>query len=351
MVISTNPRPPKKDFEKLLDNTIQNLSRQAKQQKKEYLVLLRNKLEYKVEELMNENASGTPFEGTIELVSGQKFPDIVAKRYFGVEVKSTKQNHWTTTGNSVLESTRVEDVENIYLLFGKMYEPIEFKYRPYEECLSEVVVTHSPRYLIDMNLEEGKTIFDKIEISYNSLRKHKNPIKPIIDYYKKQLKEGEEVWWIDQEGEQSKSLIVKFWNSLPIDLRQMYIAKGMVYFPEVFNGDYNKFTLWLYESESIICPNVRDLFSAGGQAEIKWKNITYTKIPKVFLKLNQLLNYIRQALDESDKSELMYYWDVNKIEDVNSSWIELVYKNFSHHSQFNNHPFKRKIKEFLKENL
>ena len=58
--------------------------------------------------------------------------------------------------------------------------PIEFRARAYEECLSEVVVTHSPRYLIDMNLEKGKTIFDKINISYDTLRKKQNPIKPII---------------------------------------------------------------------------------------------------------------------------------------------------------------------------
>ena len=57
------------------------------------------------------------------------------------------------------------------MLFAKLASPIEFRCRPYEECLSEVVVTHSPRYLIDMNLAIGKTIFDKIKTPYNELRK------------------------------------------------------------------------------------------------------------------------------------------------------------------------------------
>jgi len=81
---------------------------------------------------------GTIFENQIELVSGQKFPDIVAyinqNKAFGVEVKTTKQKKWKSTGSSIFEGTRVPNVENIYLLFGKgcvsfqlkaMAEPVE----------------------------------------------------------------------------------------------------------------------------------------------------------------------------------------------------------------------------------
>jgi hypothetical protein len=160
-------------------------------------------LENVVAEVMTEKAKGTPFENSIELISGQKFPDIIANKFYGVEVKTTKQNHWTTTGNSVLESTRVDGIERIYMLFGKMINPIEFKCRPYEDCLSDVVVTHSPRYLINMDLQAGQTIFDKLDIPYNTLRNFPNPIKPITDYYRQFLKPGEEVWWLDQEEPKS----------------------------------------------------------------------------------------------------------------------------------------------------
>ena len=186
MVVSTNSEPTNDEFNILLNHTLETLTQESKRKENEYLKLLGIKLENKVIDIMSDRAKGTPFENSIELISGQKFPDIIANNYYGVEVKTTKQNHWKTTGNSVLEGTRVDGIERIFILFGKMYSPVEFKCRPYENCLSEVVVTHSPRYLIDMDLNQGQTVFDKIKIPYDTLRKDQNPIKPIIDYYRQQ---------------------------------------------------------------------------------------------------------------------------------------------------------------------
>lgn len=114
MVISSNPIPNKLIFQSLLENTIQTLDLESKKNQAKYLDLLGNKLENVVADIMIEHAKDTPFENSIELISGQKFPDIIAKRFYGVEVKTTKQNHWTTTGNSVLESTRVDGIEKIF---------------------------------------------------------------------------------------------------------------------------------------------------------------------------------------------------------------------------------------------
>ena len=345
MVISTNSEPPIEKFKNLLNNTLKDLIAEANKKEDEFKKLEGNKLEPKVFEIMSSNAKETPFENTIKLVGGQKFPDIIAHKYFGVEVKTSKRDHWKTTGNSVLESTRVDGIEKIFLLFGKMYPPIEFKYRSYEECLSEVVVTHSPRYFIDMDLEEGNTIFDKIQIPYNILRKKDNPIKPIIDYYRDQLKEGEEVWWIDQEGEESKSLIIKFWNSLSKQKKEEYVAKGMILFPEVFAGNYNQFTLWLYENQSVICPNVRDQFSAGGQSIITWKNKTYRKIPQVIKKLTELTDKVSEILYDISKQELTKYWEGFNKKSIKERWIELVHQNVP------NNPLKGNLKEFLEDKI
>ena len=85
----------------------------------------------------------------IKLVSGLHFPDIQAAGHFGVEVKSTKSDSWTSTGSSIVESTRIPDVSRIYMLFAKLGgEMPEFRCRPYEQCLSNIAVTHAPRYLI-----------------------------------------------------------------------------------------------------------------------------------------------------------------------------------------------------------
>jgi hypothetical protein len=181
MVVSINPEPDKKAFQLLLDNTVGFLHSDSKNKQAAYQKYEGSILEGVVAGIMTEKAKGTPFENTIELISGHRFPDIIANKYFGVEIKTTKQNHWTTTGNSILEGTRVEGIERIYMLFGKLFSPVEFKYRAYEECLSDVVVTHSPRYLINMDLEIGQTIFDKINIPYDRLRSSTNPVRTIIE--------------------------------------------------------------------------------------------------------------------------------------------------------------------------
>jgi hypothetical protein len=210
MIISANSGPNRHEFDLLLNLTITELNSHANKSPKVISVLNGNKLEPYVRDVLTDLAIGTPFENSIELIGGQKFPDIVARKYYGIEVKTTTQNHWKTTGNSVLESTRVDKVDRIFMLFAKLANPIEFKCRPYEECLSEVVVTHSPRYLIDMNLGIGQTIFDKIKTPYDVLRKNENPIKPIVDYYKSKLKPGQDLWWIDQENEKQVILLLTF---------------------------------------------------------------------------------------------------------------------------------------------
>ena len=205
-----------------------------------------------------------------------------------------------------------------------MYSPVEFKYRCYEDCLSEVVVTHSPRYLIDMNLDKGKTIFDKISIPYDILRKEQNPIKPILNYYRSLLTEGQEVWWLDAEEERGKSIIIKFWNSLSVREKDNYVVKGFVLFPEVFKSDFNKFSLWLYESEFIICPNVRDQFTAGGRGEVNWNNKTYTDIPRIILNLFDLANEIQNEINILDRSEISRIWGKDIIHDIKTDWIDLI---------------------------
>lgn len=329
MVISKNPQPNNEVFLRLLSSTLAALQSESKKRQKEYLGLIGNKLESVVADVMTSKAIGTPFENTIELISGQRFPDIIAKKYYGVEVKTTTQDHWTTTGNSVLEGTRVDGIERIYMFFGKMCSPVEFRCRPYEECLSEVVVTHSPRYLINMELASGETIFDKLSIPYDELRKYTNPIKPIIEYYRQFLNPGEQVWWMDQEEPKSTGLIIKLWNNLPVTTRREIMIKSMVFFPEIFSNrpdKFNKVAVWLVNALGVVCPNIRDVFTAGGQGIISWDEKRYSRVPKIIVKMADSLSEISMILSHTDKEVLRDYWDV-KIKDRKSTWIELVHEN------------------------
>jgi hypothetical protein len=232
---------------------------------------------------------------------------------------------------------RVDDIERIFMLFGKMFNPIEFKCRPYEDCLSEVVVTHSPRYLINMNLEIGQTIFDKLDIPYDTLRNFPNPIKPITDYYRQFLKKGEEVWWLDQEETKSTGLIIKLWNNLPMETRKQYMLKSMVLFPEIFSNrpdKFNRLAVWLVNSEGIVCPNIRDVFTAGGQGIIEWKNKQYTGIPQIIIRLSNSIGELKKLLSETDNDILEKYWDMSVKNRVND-WIGLVNDNSKTLKSFN----------------
>ena len=164
MIITSNKEPSLEEFNYLCKRTEEIMNAKALKEPEYFIGKGAQKLEPEVKLAMDEAAKNTPFENTIKIISGQKFPDIVAAKYYGLEVKSTKENQWTIIGGSVAEGTRVEDVEYINLIFGKLHKPVEFRVKRYQDCLSDIAVTHSPRYKIDMNLGENDTIFSKMGI-------------------------------------------------------------------------------------------------------------------------------------------------------------------------------------------
>src|SRR5690606_30659018 len=186
--------------------------------------------------------------------------------------------------------------------------------RLYQDCLSEVVVTHSPRYLIDMNLGSGHTIFDKLELGYEVIRQKENPIQPIVNYYRSKLKPGQDLWWIENENGKSSSLIVKLWNTLPVSERKFIKNKAMVLFPEVFGnkGDkFNRLSLWLVTSESIVCPNIRDIFTAGGRVDLVFESGRYDAVPRIFQTLFENRTEIMHIIQDIDAEELSKFWGVS----------------------------------------
>ena len=330
MIVSVNSDPHRSEFNSLINSTISQLNVDALNPSKKVDTFLGRSFEPYVKDLMTELSVGTPFENSIELIGGQKFPDIVAKKFYGVEVKTTTQNHWKTTGNSVLEGTRVEGVERIYMLFAKLASPIEIRCRPYEEVLSEVVVTHSPRYLIDMNLEQGKTIFDKIKLPYDELRTRENPIKPIVDYYKSKLKPGEELWWMDNQTEIG-GLKLRFWNNISKEEKHELLVLGMILFPEIFGKSqdkFNRFAFWLVTKHNIVCPNARDPFTAGGTRDYNVGSIFYTKVPRIFLNLFDSISAIVDLIIQIPAIQLSEYWQIKTTEKRKlNDWIDLVSQN------------------------
>lgn len=282
------------------------------------------------EELV-ELAVGTIFEGTVRLVrSTRSFPDILIGDSFGVEVK-TSRSGWRSLGSSIMESTRISGVDHIAMFFGKMSPgDVEFHARPYEQCMSEIGVTHSPRYDIDMTLGEGDTIFEKMEMPYDEFRNHPEPVEILKSYYRPLLSEGQTLWWMGND-EVAAPPVLTMWNALERDVEEYFTARGFALFPELIAGDtktkYTRMVFWLVTNHGIINHALRDKYSGGGRKDFVVNGVEYQDRPKVLYILNSKKDLVRHSILQADPEELREYWMEEYIHDGDErlrQWINLV---------------------------
>jgi hypothetical protein len=235
------------------------------------------------------------------------FPDIVCDKEFGVEVKVTGSNRWTSTGNSILESTRNKSVKIIYLFFLKQGGQPDIKYRKYQDCLNGIAVTHSPRYKINMTMDKTETIFAKMGVEYDDFRGGE-PIAEARKYYGDQVRKeaGTALWWVDEGGEDARSPIIKDIGEL--EDKKEYVAKLMALFPEVLkpSGDPKKFqsaALYAVTEDNRVSKNFRDHFTAGGKVSQKINGKDY-ELPAVWNRCFVLALLIRDYL-LSEESKIL----------------------------------------------
>ncbi len=337
------------DFMKMTENAF---NEKAKCDIQKFKKCEGKELEIVTEKILKEIAPSTPFRSEdIMLVSGARFPDIQAGRYYGIEVKSTKSNTWSSTGSSIIESTRIPDISNIYMLFGKLGgDYAEFRCRPYEECLSNIAVTHSPRYLIDMTLADNnnQTIFNKMQVDYDTFRllNEKEKIHYVREYYKNTRRKHEMPWWIDCENsEESTSMMIRFFCDLDIYEKEDIISRALILFPEIFekNSDkYKRTALWMCSRYSIINSSLRDVFSAGGKVT-KIGGISFKKaVPQILHTLYLHKNIIIQLLNNPDKKlcdDICDFWETKNLpNNLYDFWIKNIQE------KINNNPELKGIK-------
>jgi len=314
MIISENTVPDKEEFELLLNQSKGVIAGKALDEPDYFLSRTPELFECDIYNALLTESENTPFADSIKLVSGHKFPDIVANKFYGIEVKSTTGSKWKSTGNSVREGTRIKGVERIYLFFGQLINPAAFKWRLYQDCLYDVAVTHSPRYLIDMELENGNTIFDRIDMQYDDLRQTDNPITPIIEYYRRNAKRGEEPWWIGSP-EETIPMRVRLWSSLDAEEKKTLEVGAIARFPELFSNSphkYKNFAAWLAARHGIVSTNTRDLFTAGGKVDITVESGTYKSLPQVFSHLNNGFLDILEEIKVLKPIEMLQYWGASE---------------------------------------
>lgn len=287
------------------------------------------KLEEDVYEVLCAQSVGTDFENTIQLVSNRSFPDIVAAKYYGVEVKTSKKS-WKSVGSSIMESSRVQDVEHICLFFGKLDTDVEFRIGPYERYLSEIVVTHSPRYSIDMELPPTHTIFEKMDIDYESFRNLEAPIEVVKDYYRSNLKTGQDLWWMTN-NEKPLSPVVRLWNTLSLKEKKHFQIQGFCWFPEIFSNDrrtkYNRFGLWLTTENGVVPTALRDIYTAGGRDDLFLKGRSLKNQPQILIQLSNCRHLVRKEIIGADKDWVKEMWGVTRVYDGDDrirQWIDLI---------------------------
>lgn len=267
------------------------------------------------EELVFESvvsaAEGTSFAGEVEHTGAQSFPDIVVANIYGVEVKATKADHWTSIGNSVSESTRVLDLEKVYLFFGKLGGSPELKVRVYEESLKGILVTHNPRYSIDMNLPSGQSIFDKMGVPYEELRRQVRPVQTIKDYLRSTLKAGEELWWL----ENTVSPIIQSFKDLSRADQEQFLCEAHFLFPEIYgssNRKYERLPAYLLNKHNAVSSNLRDKFSSKGRERVVIGRVEVL-VPRVLFNLKKRAPGVKRALLEAEKKLLIDSWGVSEV--------------------------------------
>lgn len=296
-------------FGELMNKTVSSMNQAAEENPSDFRIMTSSELEKSSYNYIRNACSGTPFDPTqIILVSGQKFPDIIAAGYYGVEVKSTNKNHWTSTGSSIVESTRDNLVESIYMLFGKLGgNPPEFKCRPYQDVLYDIAVTHSPRYLINMETEETQTIFAKMQTDYDTFRKSTDSIEQVRRYYKNKAKKEnkqEMPWWLtSSESERTSGFNIRLWSSVAPCEQKELITLAMILFPEALSPissrrKYSNLSLWLCSYRQIINPNIRDIFSAGGNIKSVDGQSLEQNVPKIFATIVKYAQEVKKLLEK-----------------------------------------------------
>ena len=95
------------------------------------------------------------------------FPDIRVNGY-GVEAKFTKHDTWLAVGNSIFEGMRDPEVKAIYIIMGKGGGAPEARWAKYEDCVTHVRVSNSPRFVVELD-GDRPSLFTHMEISSPSV--------------------------------------------------------------------------------------------------------------------------------------------------------------------------------------
>ncbi|WBL37271.1 hypothetical protein O0235_06790 [Tepidiforma flava] len=261
------------------------------------------------------------------------FPDIVIDNV-GIEVKFTNQDTWRGVANSVLESSKVKDVREVYVIYGKAGGLVAVRWAKYKDVIVHVRTSHVPRFEIDMDLgdrAEGKNIWDRVGISYDefSAMDPKAKMRIIRDYARMKARGHRVLWWLPDDDELDTALPaeVRLFQELEESEKRRLRAEVSILCPEVVSGGrnrrkYTRAAKLLVARYGVVAPQLRDLFSAGSVAlrgdPTRGGNYVQRAMVDIEKELEEAL------LRLSDELILEFWGDSPSFKDRKRTWLAKV---------------------------
>lgn len=252
-------------FEALLDKAVEQLGKEVRESDKYHLP---DEFQQRVFDVLQSVAKGERIEIN-PTFHPHAFPDIRANGY-GVEVKTTNKDSWQSVGNSVFEGMRDPGVTQIYILFGKMGGMPSVKWGRYDEKITHVRISHAPRFVLEMDKEKDKSLFKKLDVSYDEFAKlsAQKKMAHIRKYSRGRLRPGEMLWWLEDESGPGLPIKIRLYMSLPKWEKTRLRAEGALLCPQIVGGSrekekYNDVAFFFLRYKNVFCPQTRDLFTAG----------------------------------------------------------------------------------------
>ena len=250
------------------------------------------------------------------------FPDILVNG-FGVEVKYTQRKTWHGTGNSIFEGMRDAKTKQIYLVFCRSDLP-EIRWSKYEDCIKGVRISHSPRYMLEMDNDAG--FFDDLGIPYNKFNSYsiREKMVHVREHVKARISEHEKLWWIDEEDSHTLPMEVRIYRLLPTELKVSLRAETALMCPQILKGSrqkgkYDQAAIYLLTQHGVVAPQIRDLFTAGSVAGPE-RGGNY-----LLRSLRRIEPEILAAARRLDDALFVEYWGFScSVEQRIPRWLELA---------------------------
>ncbi|WP_438980112.1 hypothetical protein [Polynucleobacter sp.] len=204
---------------------------------------------------------------------GHAFPDVsITGSGVGIELKGATSNR-KFNGNSVVASTMLPNLKKIFLMYW-IGSAGDIGYKDYFDCVATPVVTHSPRFQLDIDLDKNASMFgtdpdkvgtiDDVIFTGNGIDSEKI-IKWMSD---KAKRKGETPWWIstDESLPTGSTGLIQL-NKVAKDKKKEFMKYSFLGFPKILAKSsptkYAGLFEWAIQTRSIYAD--RDDYSAKGK--------------------------------------------------------------------------------------